>query len=509
MSELIPSDEIPKTTKYDLMSKEEVVQRHQIALKELERLVKDNYELREKQITLEQANFLIEEQIDELRNKEFGCSSERYKKSDSKKEKGPSKPRVQKPSERYPNISIRTERLTISPSPQCQCCGSGMSDSGMSEDSEQLTVIPKKYEVLRQQRVKYRCESCHGSIQTAPAPARIKEGSTYSDEMIIDVSLSKYLDLIPIERYAAMARRTGLIDIPPHSLIECSHYLADFLERVYLLIKGDVLKSRVVHADETPHKMLEGHEKKSWYLWGFSTLSTCFLECHDTRSGDVASDILIKSDCQVLVTDVYSGYGKAINVANIEREKNKKSLIVNANCNAHARRYFFKARNKYTKCAEFYLDQYHEIYKLNADSHGKNPAEILELREQMRPYFEAMKKKAEEDIFKYPKESKLGKGMGYFWGNYQGLTRFLDDAEVPIDNNSQERLLRSHVVGRKTWYGTHSERGAKTAAVLFTIIETCKLNKVNPREYFEKLVKDLLAGKKPYTPSDFIHLGKN
>lgn len=509
MSELIPNDQIPKTTKYDLMSKEEVVQRHQIALMELERLVKDNYELRKQKITLEQASFLIEEQIDELRNKEFGYSSERYKKSDRTKEKGPSKPRVQKPSERYPNVSIRTERVTISPLPHCQCCGSGMSDSGMFEESEQLTVIPKKYEVLRQQRTKYRCESCHGSIQTAPAPARIKEGSIYSDEMIIDVSLSKYLDLIPIERYAAMARRTGLIDIPPHSLIECSHYLADFLERVYLLIKSDVLKSRVVHADETPHKMLEGHEKKSWYLWGFSTLRTCFLECHDTRSGDVASDILVKSNCQVLVTDVYSGYGKAIKLANIEREKNKESLIVNANCNAHARRYFFKALNKYTKNAEFYLDQYHEIYKLNSASHGKSPSEILELREQMRPYFEAMKNKAEEDIFKYPKESKLGKAMGYFWGNYQGLTRFLDDAEVPIDNNSQERLLRSHVVGRKTWYGTHSERGARTAAILFTIVETCKLNKVNPREYFEKLVKDLLAGKNPYTPNDFVDLEKN
>ena len=73
----------------------------------------------------------------------------------------------------------------------------------------------------------------------------------------------------------------------------------------------------MVHADETPHKMLEGHEKKSWYLWGFSTLRTCFLECHDTRSGDVASDVLINSKCQFLLTDVYSGYGKAVRLANI------------------------------------------------------------------------------------------------------------------------------------------------------------------------------------------------
>ncbi|MBN8538371.1 MAG: transposase [Deltaproteobacteria bacterium] len=83
---------------------------------------------------------------------------------------------------------------------------------------------------------------------------------------------------------------------------------------------------------------------------------------------------------------------------------------------------------------------------------------------------------------------------------------FLEDAEVPIDNNAQERLLRSHVVGRKTWYGTHSERGAKTAAILFSLVESCKLNQVNPREYFEQLTKDLLQGKKAYTPDDFKKL---
>lgn len=98
--------------------------------------------------------------------------------------------------------------------------------------------------------------------------------------------------------------------------------------------------------------------------------------------------------------------------------------------------------------------------------------------------------------------------MGYLWENYKGLTLFLDDPDVPIDNNSQERLLRSHVVGRKTWYGTHSERGARTAAILFTIVETCKLNNVNPREYFEKLVQDMLAGKNPYTPNEFANLTK-
>jgi len=121
----------------------------------------------------------------------------------------------------------------------------------------------------------------------------------------------------------------------------------------------------------------------------------------------------------------------------------------------------------------------------------------------MRPLFEAMGAKALEEWPRYPEPSKYAKALKYFLENFAGLTLFLDDPEVPIDNNSQERLLRNHVVGRKTWYGTHSERGALTAAILFTLVETCKLNQVNPREYFKRLVQDLHDELDPQTPLVF------
>jgi hypothetical protein len=254
--------------------------------------------------------------------------------------------------------------------------------------------------------------------------------------------------------------------------------------------------------------MLEGSEKKSWYLWGFSTPSLCFLECHDTRSGDVASEVLLNSVCEVLVTDVYSGYGKALKIVNQSRLLKGQVPIENGYCNGHSRRYFFQSRVNYPE-AYFYLDHYHEIYQLNKESKGKSPNEVLKLREKMKPRFEAMKARAMEESPRYPSGNKYGKAVNYFLGNYDGLTLFLEDPEVPIDNNAQERLLRSHVVGRKTWYGTHSEQGAETAAILFSIVETCKLNDVNPREYFKNLVQDLLVGKNPYTPSDYKNFAKS
>jgi len=492
---------ITNSTKIETMSRDELINKYQLMADELTRVVRENYELRNQNISDEQLKMILEEQLGDLRHALYGASSERYKKPEKPKAPTPPKPRIKKPSERYPNIPVREQIIAMNPVPHCTACGEVMQDSGMTEDSEQLTVIPKKFEILRQKRVKYRCQ-CHGCIQTAPSPARIVDGSSYSDEMIQDVALSKYCDLIPIERYVAMADRGGLTDLPPHSLIQLTHSFADFVLGAYDLAKRQVTQARVLNADETPHRMLEDSDKKSWYLWGFSTPELCFLECHDTRSGDVASDILLQSKCEVLVSDVYSGYGKAIRLANETRQSTHKVLIKNANCNAHARRYFFKPREHY-KEAYFYLDHYHEIYQLNTDSKGKPPDQILELRSRMRVHFEAMKQRALEELPKYPSKNKYAKALSYFLENFDGLTMFLDQHDIPIDNNAQERLLRSHVVGRKTWYGTHSERGAKTAAVLFTLVETCKLNGVNPREYFKNLVEDLLLGKNPYTPKDF------
>jgi transposase len=486
--------DLPKRTKIEDMSRTELTRRYLVIEDELKRLAKENYELRGHKINHHQLSFILEEQISELKEKMFGASSERYKKPENINPKKDPKPRVKKPSERYPNVPVREVVLHMD-RPQCGNCGSLMTDSGLREESEQLTVIPKKYEITCFKRVIYRC-SCQNCLLTTPAPKRIIEGSSYSDEMIIDVALSKYLDLIPMQRYVAMAARGGVFDIPPHSLIELTHGMADFLSPLYAQIKEGILRSRVLHADETPHKMLEGAGEKSWYLWGFSNPTLCFLDCRNTRSGDVASELLIKSQCEVLISDVFSGYSKAIKETNKQRELK----IKNAYCNSHARRYFYKPRITY-KEAEFYLDAYHEIYKLNTLSKEKSPPEVLQIREQMLPYFEKMRIQAEREIQNYPEGTKYYKALNYFLENYEELTLFLKDPEVSIDNNAQERLLRSHVVGRKTWYGTHSLRGAQTAAILFSIIETCKLNNVNPREYLPKLVTDMFSGQAPYLPT--------
>jgi transposase len=448
----------------------------------------------------------LKDQLLLIRHKLYGRSSERVRTGSQGAPPGPKKTagkRDQLPSERYPNAPILERDISLKELPECACCGSQMEDSGMTEDSEFLSVYPRQFLIVRQMRRKYRCRGCHGDLKTAPCPPRIKEGSSYDDEMIIDVSLSKYCDLIPIERYAARAGRDGLKNLPPQSLIEVTHYLADFVKAAYRKLKEEIMRSVVLHADETPHRMLEGDKKSQWYLWGFSTQESSYFEYHPTRSGEVASRLLIPSQCQYLVSDVFSGYGKAVGDTNKERKEQGRSQILHVYCNAHSRRKFREAEESFPEEAKFFIDNYSKIYQIEADLKGRPPDQHIEARREAEKLFKQMKRQAEASAEAQSSKSSLGRAMTYFLKNYEGLTRYLSNADLPIDNNPQERLLRNPVIGRKTWYGTHSKRGAETAAVLFSLVESCKLNKVNPVEYFKTLVQKLHTGSAAFTPREF------
>ena len=156
----------------------------------------------------------------------------------------------------------------------------------------------------------------------------------------------------------------------------------------------------------------------------------------------------------------------------------------------------------------FFINQYRKIYRL--EGLAKNFSEKkIRIRSRLRKYFEKIRDKCISDVAGYSSKSKYGGAMRYFLKSYDGFTRFIDHPDVPIDNNLAERGLRSPVIGRKTWYGTHSKRGAETAAILFSLVESCKLNKVNPREYFKNLVQDLQQSKPAFTPKDFADLATN
>ena len=248
---------------------------------------------------------------------------------------------------------------------------------------------------------------------------------------MLDVSLSKYCDLIPIERYSAMAGRSDLGHIPPQSLIQLTHYIADYVKGAYEQLKGELQSSQVLHADETSHKMLERHDDKSWYLWGFSNSKASYFEIHNTRSGDVPLRILMASRCEYLVSDVFSGYNRVVRKVNEARGSSKnlpamrevnedqgssknlpamrevnedqgssKNLpaISNVYCNAHARRKFKESiivnNKEFSDPAQYFVNTYQKIYRLEKFASGRAPDRVLRARGFMELLFKQMKAKA-------------------------------------------------------------------------------------------------------------------
>lgn len=452
------------------------------------------------------------EEIKLLKKKLYGSSSERNRgtggagRGSGNGPKDPDKKsRIRSLTEQYPEAEVENRYIGFDRTPMCQCCDRGMIDSGLTEVTEQLHTIPARHKIIRLIRKKYKCTGCFMGLATAPMPLRIAPGSSLSDSFIIEAAIAKFYYLIPAERYAGMVSQSGLKEFPPQLILAAQHYLAEFLRPVYEMIRNLVQSSTLLHADETPHNMMEGSKIKGWYLWGFSAPGAYYFEIHPTRSGSVASDFLATSLCIFLMSDVYTGYGRALREVNARRAAVGLPEIIALYCNSHSRRRFVEAAINYPEEAQFYINQYERIYSLDAELKTLiDPQSRIEKRAEMRPFFESMVARGHQTRDAYSSKSSIVKAIDYLTNNYAGLTRFLDNPNLPVDNNAAERQLRTPVIGRKTWYGTHSERGVETTEILFSIMQTCRLIKIDPREYLRAVTKAMLSREAPFTPSQYM-----
>ena len=412
--------------------------------------------------------------------------------------KKPKAPKVLLPSLRYPDIPLQESHVAFEDGkePCCKLCEGMLKPmEDQTENSEWISVTQKIYYVKRSMRQKYRCAKCHGDVQTAPQIPRIKPGSGYSDEISIDVAIAKYADHLPVERYVNQAERQGLKGVSHQSLIEQTHYLAEFLTPVYLKLKAAIQNAGVIQADETHWKMLEGSDKKRWQLWGFFGGGSAYYEAHDTRASEVAQEFIKYCKAHYLVSDAYAGYTKCT----------KNTPIKNVFCNAHARRKWTEAEDRFKEEVKPMLDWYQDLAVIEKEIKALSDVEkALQRQERSKPILELMKSYCER-LFTLPK-SALGTAQGYFLKYNVELTEFLNDGSLPIDNNHSERGMRGPVVGRKNFYGNHSIRGAKTMQILYSIIETCKLNGVEPFKYLKDTVAAMHKGQDPLTPMQYAKL---
>jgi transposase len=372
---------------------------------------------------------------------------------------------------------------------------------GQFEISELISVIPTKIIIEVHKRQKYLATESRdptlSPIVTAPGPLKTKEGSRYSLEFDIEVALAKYQWHLPLDRQVKMLAVQGL-NVESQTLFGRIDTLAWYLKaHVMPRIVAEIMAQKVKLADETTWQNLgkrtKHTKKKKFHFWVVRTQRAICFEAYDGRSGKIAKEFL-KDISGILLVDGYTGYNVLAD----------KDLII-ARDWVHARRKFVTAKASEKKIANWFIDKIDRLFTIERRIKGAP----LEFVERMRNKFsrsvvEEIKAKFEELGPKTLPRSALGKANDYLLTYWQGLNVFLEYPELPIHTNSIEGAIRHPVVGRNNHHGSNNIKTAKMATVFYSIIETCKMNGVDPRRYLMMAMTAILTKQPVPMPWDLI-----
>lgn len=379
----------------------------------------------------------------------------------------------------------------------CSQCGSGLTEiAGQTEDSEEITVVERRFILIRHRRKKYRC-SCNGEVKTAPAPLKLtvgkeSRGRRYSIDFAVEVAIGKYINHLPLERQVQMMKREGLI-ADSQTLWDQLEGLARVLGPTAEANRQRVMASPIIGADETGWRLLAGKPpdkgSKQWWSWALASPEAVTYQILDNRSKSAAKEVLAGYE-GIVMTD---GYGVYAGVAKDTPE------IKLAHCWAHVRRKFFEADEITPGVGQEAIKLIGQLYAVEKDFKGR-PEERKALRQdRSRPIVDQLRTLA-YDHCGLP-GSKITKAYRYMLSLWTGLTVFLENPNVPLDNNATERALRGTVVGRKNHLGSKSKRGTEVTALFYGLLETAKLVGAEPRRYLIEATRAALLNQPPVLPT--------
>jgi transposase len=421
----------------------------------------------------------LREQMAALQHRMFGRSSEKSPHTDGPKEK---KPQVGHGPKAQPQLPVTEVRHELGESEQaCIVCTHRLTPLGeQTEDAEEITVVQRRFILLRHKRQKYRCGHCLSVVETAPGPQKLIPQGRYSLEFAVEVAVQKYGYHLPLERQVRMMRHEGL-ETDSQTLWDQLNALEHVLHPAYVQIHAHLLKAEVLHADETRWMLLQKGGGKTWQAWGLSTEEAVYYHIDPSRGAAVPIQLL-KGFRGVVMADGYISYQSLAAAC---------PGVVLAHCMAHVRRKYVEALAAYPQ-SQVALDQIKELYEIERGLPSLRGLLGDEREQAMKLRTEVRKRESEprmQTLFAWAREqavlpgSLLDKAISYMLQLGPGLMRFVDDARIPLDNNQVERDLRGVVVGRKNHYGSKSLRGTQVAATFYTLIETAGRHGVDPRAY--------------------------
>ncbi|MGO4441615.1 IS66 family transposase [Rhizobium sp. RAF56] len=396
---------------------------------------------------------------------------------------------------RRPRVSDRAvrERRELDPGSCCPECGGELRLFG-EDTSEILDMIAAQMKVIEVARLKKSCRCCEKMVQV-PAPSRPIPGSMAGAGLLSYILVSKFDDHLPLYRLNEIFARMG-VDIPDSTMVDWCGRAMQVLQPLIERIEAAIMASDLLHADDTPIRVLDrslrdkglGKGVKKGRIWtyvrdqrpwaGSSPPGAVYYFAPDWKEEHVHRHL--KQSSGILQADGYKGYGKLYSPG----EKGE-SRFKEAACWAHWRRDFHDiwTSNK-SEIAREALDRIGALYDIERGINGEPPEIRLAARQmQSKPKAEAFRHWAEAKLTRIPGKGDLTAAFRYGLSRWSSLCLFLEDGRVAIDNNAAARALRPIGVGRRNWLFAGADTGAETLARAMTIIETAKMNGLNPQGY--------------------------
>ncbi len=386
----------------------------------------------------------------------------------------------------------RVEVVVDVESMSCPCCSGELHRIG-EDVAERLDIIPAQLRVLVTRRPKYACRACEEGVVQAPAPARLIEGGLPTEATVAHVIVAKYADHLPLYRQAQIYARQG-VQLDRSTLADWVGRAAWLLGPVHARLLERLKASQKLFADETTAPVLDpGRGRtKTGQLWAYARddrtwcgpepPGVAYVYAPDRKAERPIAHL--SGFKGVLQVDGYAGY----------RTLAEKGEVRLAFCWAHVRRRFYElAAAGPAPIASEALQRISELYAVEHDIRGRPADERRSARQtRSRPVIEALEPWLHAKLGTISQKGKLAEAIRYALSRWEGLSRFLDDGRVELDSNVVERAIRPLALNRKNAMFAGSDAGGQHWAVLASLVETCKLNGVEPQAYLADVLTRLV-----------------
>jgi len=364
----------------------------------------------------------------------------------------------------------------------CPGCGCPLAEMTATEDSEQIEIDVKAHRrVIRRRRYRKTCTCAGCQTIAAPAPAKLIPKSLLGTSVWVEILLAKYFNHQPTERLLAAWKLLGL-DLAASTVNAGLERLQPLFLPIYQAVQERNRLSAYQQADETRWLVFvekDGKQGHRWWLWVFNGDDTVVYVLDPCRSHDVPEGHFTAGISVVLMVDRLASYKAMAPV--------KAGLIVLAFCWAHVRRDYITVAKSFPELKPWalaWLKQIRQAYRYNRERvlQWSTPAFAVP-DAQLREVMDQMKATAATELADPQLRQPCRKVLVSLQEHWTGLTRFVDDPRIPMDNNASERSLRGPALGRKNYYGSGAEWSGTLAMTLFSVFATLQKWNVNTRTW--------------------------